>query len=200
MIFSKFFSALSINSSKGSTRSQVKSFFDGYRREFGRLSQKKVGPIEFLVKQLLADASLSTSERAYILATVKHETADTYRPIREYGKGRGRPYGRSDSVTGHAYYGRGYVQLTWKRNYRRMGHIVGKNLVDRPDDAMIPEVSYKILVEGMRRGIFTGKKLKDYFNGSKKDYRRARRIVNGMDKASLIAKYAVKFENILDDL
>ncbi len=65
---------------------------------------------------------------AYMLATVKHECADTWRPIEEYGKGKGRPYGTPVTVTApdgtqyvNAYYGRGFVQLTWKLNYDKMG-------------------------------------------------------------------------------
>ena len=40
-------------------------------------------------------------------------------PIEEYGKGKGRPYGIKDRETGETYFGRGYVQLTWRENYAR---------------------------------------------------------------------------------
>lgn len=54
-----------------------------------------------------------------------------------------------------------------------------------------------ILVGGMDRGLFTGKKLPDYINSSSTNYTEARRTVNGMDKASQIAGYARTFEDQL---
>ncbi|TOE35570.1 hypothetical protein CGJ43_25525, partial [Vibrio parahaemolyticus] len=54
---------------------------------------------------------------AYVLATTYHETGHTMKPIEEWGKGQGRPYGEPDPETGQTYYGRGYVQLTWLANY-----------------------------------------------------------------------------------
>src|SRR4051794_28194747 len=56
---------------------------------------------------------------AYALATTFHETAATMLPIAEYGYGAGRPYGVSDFETDQTYYGRGFVQLTWRDNYAR---------------------------------------------------------------------------------
>ena len=103
---------------------------------------------------------------------------------------------------GMVYYGRGHVQLTWAKNYERMGKIVGEPLFDNPDLALKPEVSADILVEGMLRGRsskgdFTGKSLEDYFNDSTDDPVGARRIINGVDKAVLIAGY---YKNFLDAL
>lgn len=54
-----------------------------------------------------------------------------------------------------------------------------------------------ILVGGMNRGLFTGKKLPDYVNTAGTNYTEARRTVNGMDKASQIAGYAQTFEQQL---
>jgi hypothetical protein len=50
---------------------------------------------------------------------------------------------------------------------------------------------------GMEKGLYTGKKLSDYINQSRCDYVQSRRIINGMDRAKLIADYAVFFETIL---
>ena len=50
----------------------------------------------------------------------------------------------------------------------------------------------------MRKGLFTGKKLSDYIskaNGC--DYKESRRIINGQDRAALIAGYATTLEDIL---
>jgi len=49
----------------------------------------------------------------------------------------------------------------------------------------------------MMRGLFTGKKLNDYFNANTCDWLNARRIINGTDHAELIAGYAQKFYNAL---
>lgn len=58
------------------------------------------------------------AQRAYILATAEHES-DHFKTLTEYSKGKLKKYGKIDESTGHAYYGRGYVQLTWKENYER---------------------------------------------------------------------------------
>jgi len=60
-----------------------------------------------------------------------------------------------------------------------------------------PKYAARVLVEGMRRGTFTGRKLSDYVNASGTDYRRARRVVNGNDRDVEIAKMAQRFERSL---
>ncbi|MNQ56391.1 putative peptidoglycan binding domain protein [compost metagenome] len=138
---------------------------------------------------------------AYVLATTYHETAFTMRPVREYGQGEGYPYGEPDPATGETYYGRGYVQLTWKDNYARMSEKVVSillepvDLVSKADYALAPAYAAQIAVIGMSEGIFTGKKLSDYWlaNGEY-DYTEARRIINGTDRAETIAGYAAEFE------
>ncbi len=123
---------------------------------------------------------------AYVFATVFHETAATMAPIKEYGSDA---YLKSKKY--YPYYGRGYVQLTWKTNYEKYG------IDDEPDKALDPETAASILFQGMRDGVFTGKKLEDYFSDTKNDPVEARRIVNGTDKAKLIAGY---HKNFLDAL
>jgi putative chitinase len=46
---------------------------------------------------------------------------------------------------------------------------------------------------GMEEGILTGKKFSDFFNKAKEDWINARRIINGTDKAQLIAGHARKY-------
>lgn len=122
----------------------------------------------------------------YIMATIQHETAGTYRPIAEYG-GRNRPYA--------PYYGRGYVQLTWKYNYEKYSELLGRDFVRYPDQVMEPDVSLFIIVHGMKNGTFTGKKLSDYISGNHVDFYNARRIVNILDRANLIKEYAEQWQN-----
>jgi predicted chitinase len=132
-----------------------------------------------------------------MLATTKHETADTFLPIAEYGRGQGLKYGTPDPTTGFVYFGRGFVQLTWGGNYATMSKHVGEDLYRNPDLAMRPDIAYKIMSYGMRNGSFTGVGLSKYINSEKCDYVNARRIINGTDNADKIAGYAVKFETIL---
>ena len=130
---------------------------------------------------------------AYVLATVHHETDRTFQPIEEYGKGRGKLYGMHDQQTGKMYYGRGFVQITWKANYAKLSRVIGEDLVVHPEKALELGIATKILFEGMVRGLFTGKKLGDYFNAKSDSWMTARRIVNGTDKARLISSYALRY-------
>lgn len=175
----------------------MKRFFDEVRKAFGPLSQKQVEGIELLVK---TSAAQPLKHRAYILATAWHETAFTMQPIEEYGKGKNKPYGKPDPVTGKAYYGRGYVQLTWKDNYVKAQERLQQldlinssvNFVNNPDKVMEPKISAYIICIGMKEGWFTAKKMSDYNN-----YVDMRRVVNGTDKANEIADYAHSFEYAL---
>ncbi|WP_222329997.1 hypothetical protein [Rhizobium leguminosarum] len=135
---------------------------------------------------------------AYMLATDYHETARTMQPIAEYGKGKGKPYGKKGKY-GQAQYGRGLVQLTWDRNYERADNELGLKgaLLKNFDLAMTMKVAVAIMFSGMAEGWFTGKKLSQYLSGPKKDYVGARRIINGTDKAAQIADYARSFEAAL---
>lgn len=134
---------------------------------------------------------------AYILATARHESR--LKPVRECFAqtderarlcvaGNHRPY--AVVKNGHVYYGRGFVQLTWENNYRKMGQKLGIDLVNNPDKALLNKVAAEVLVKGMMDGDFTGKGLNSYINGSVVDFRNARRTVNGTDRADLIAGYA----------
>lgn len=160
-------------------------------------NHQRQGLIDLLTFISSDEEVLDIQWAAYMLATCKHETADTYLPIAEYGLGKGKEYGKIDPVTNRAYYGRGFVQLTWSTNYKAMSKIVGVDLYKDPDTAMIPDVAYKIMSYGMRNGSFTGVSLKHYLRNDKKDYVNARKIINGMDCAERIAGYALKFETTL---
>ncbi len=164
----------------------------------GSMSQSQVDGLNSILAGWKVHGDRDDRKLAYVLATSYHETAHTMRAIAEYGKGRGRKYGRPDLQTGKTYYGRGHVQLTWKDNYRRMGEVVGTDLVNNPERALDPAISVKILIVGMMRGMFTGKKLSDYVEGGTCDFKNARRIVNGMDRASLIAGYSNAFFEALE--
>jgi len=130
------------------------------------------------------------TQHAYIIATVHHETARTFRPLEEYGKGKGRSYGKPDPRTGKAYYGRGFVQLTWKGNYEKYSQILGVDLVNNPSLACDPNVALFVLIHGFKWGTFTGARLENYVNSARTDFVGARRCINGTDRAHQIAQLA----------
>jgi putative chitinase len=167
---------------------------------FGELNNKQKNGLLELVFFIESDENISDIRWiAYMLGTTWHETAYTLQPIEEYGRGRNREYGIVDSVTGKVYFGRGYVQLTWKSNYKTMGSLCNIDLVNNPSLALMPKYAYMIMSIGMRKGLFTGVGLKQFLNNEKWDYLNARKIINGLDCASKIAGYAVDFEKALRD-
>jgi predicted chitinase len=169
----------------------IEKFLFLYQNEYGGLEDQQLDGLRFLLEQLIADEKINDIRHAaYMLATTKHECAGKWQPIAEYGKGTGRKYGIPDSKTGQTYYGRGYVQLTWKENYQAMGKICGLDLVNNPDMAMNAGTAYQIMSHGMRNGSFTGKRLSMYIHDNECDFVSARKIINGLDCAERIADYS----------
>ncbi len=97
--------------------------------------------------------------------------------------------GNEASGDGYRFRGRGPSQLTGRANYSNFSQILGVDLVANPDQVMDPAIGAKVLIMGMIDGLFTGKKLSDYFTASKQDATHARAIVNG-DVAANGAKIA----------
>lgn len=180
-----------------------KFFFDHARTYLfgGTLKQSQVNGITAILDGW--DQSWAKKDDrwlAYMLATVHHETDRTMQPIEEYGKGRGRKYGENFKMDGTRYtdtsnifYGRGFVQLTWYENYQKAGNKLRRNFIKNPALAMQLNYAGKIMFNGMNEGWFTGKKLSDYFNATTGDWINARRIINGLDKANLIAGYGQQY-------
>ena len=130
---------------------------------------------------------------AYALGTAYHETDKTIGPIREYGLGKNKSYGQPAGPHGNIYYGRGLVQLTWLNNYQKMSAQIGKNLVAEPDLALKLENAVPIMFIGMEQGLFTGVGFAKFFGPAVQDWVGARKIINGKDKAQLIAGHAQLF-------
>lgn len=175
-----------------------KAFFDAVRVS---VFPGKLAPVHVAGCNLILDECerrhWDTRWIAYALATTYHETAHTMQPVPENGRGAGKAYGVI--INGKVYYGRGYVQLTWIDNYRKIGDLLKVDLVGNPELALSPPIAAQILCEGMDHGLFTGKKLADFFNGTKTDWENARRIINGLDRAALIAGYAQHFYAAMKD-
>ena len=150
----------------------------------GGLSQPQVDGFEAILDEWEKRKLTDLRWLAYIMATAWHETAQRMQPIEEFGRGRGKAYAPT-------YYGRGFVQITWERNYARLSDVIGVDLVTHPEKALEMDNAIQILFVGMIDGLFTGKALSDYFDKNA-DWRGARAIVNGKDRAAEIAGYAQK--------
>jgi putative chitinase len=189
------------------------AFFNGYRNEYGKLTPGVVAGLELLGHNMETDPDLkSLQSAAYMLATVKHECADTWQPILERGPKSyfakyetgttlGKQLGNTTAGDGWRYRGRGYVQITGRANYARMTRVLGlgteADLVEDPEQALRPLIAYRIMAAGMAQGLFTGKKLSDYIGPNGCDYKNARRVINGLDQCAKIAQYATTLEGIL---
>jgi len=146
---------------------------------------------------------------AYALATFDWETAHTFHPIYEMGQPSyfskydagtpiGERLGNTQPGDGFLFRGRGYVQLTGRANYQRIGQLLSVDLVGNPDLALQPPVAYRIAANGMRLGWFTGHRLSQYMpTGGAPDYVNARRIINGLDRAADIAAIAQNLQQVL---
>lgn len=179
-------------------------FFSGFRQHFDdSLSQFQVDGINFLLDSFETDGAWKHIPHiAYALGTIYHETAGTMQPITErgpksyfdkYNAGTriGKRLGNTETGDGYKFRGRGYVQLTGRANYTREG------IENSPEKALHPPTAFDIMTGGMFKGRYTGKKLSDYISDTGKDYKEARRIINGTDQAAKIANYANQFEAIL---
>jgi len=144
---------------------------------------------------------------AYALATACHETAYTMQPVRE-AFWLSENYRRTH-LRYYPFYGRGYVQLTWKVNYERADRELelSGRLNGNLDLALDPDIAAKIMVKGMQEGWFAGDKSGERHTlarhlpadgaASVDQFTSARRIINGTDKAGKIAGEAIKLQAAL---
>lgn len=65
---------------------------------------------------------------------------------------------------GYKYRGRGFIQLTGRDNYERLGKLIGEDLVNNPDLANDPEVALKIAAAYLKE---SGADLKDVASTTK---------------------------------
>lgn len=160
-------------------------FFDRIRRAVfgGKLMQYQVDGINRIIAYRDQTwPKMPDEELAYLLATVTHETAFRMQPITEMGSPQ---YLRSKKY--YPWIGRGLIQITWKTNYLKFG-------IKNADDALKWPTALDVAFRGMILGMFTGKKLADYIKpGKTPDYVGARAIINGTDRAKLIAGYASSY-------
>lgn len=165
-------------------------YFDSVRASLfsGKLSQQQVDGQNAILGCWESWSQTDQRHLAYMLATTYHETSQTMWPIEEYGKGSGQKYGTKDPETGQTYYGRGYVQLTWRENYAKADRELGldgdESCEWHAENALDPTVASDVMFIGMEEGWFRsdskGKQtLARYFNASTDDAYNAREIING---------------------
>lgn len=128
---------------------------------------------------------VSVDQMAYILATIFHETARKMVPVKEAGSER---YLRSKRYFPAV--GVGLIQITWAQNWRRWG-------IRTIEDGLSWPIALRATFDGMKQGAFTGKKLGDYIGNGRRDFVGARRIINGTDRAQMVAGYAEAFRTAL---
>jgi len=204
---------LALNKITEAEKSRFKKIW--YADKFGEMCQNHFGLLSFgLIPNILEYIytfcyELTNKEIAYIFATSHHETGGLHIPVREgFAKTNG---GAIEIVTklyeegvigenyaiphsnGKSYYGRGLIQITHGDNYKRLSKFVGRDLYNDPDIALDHHVAIVILVEGMKRGLFTGIRLQDC-----NDFVSMRVIVNGKDRAEDIAKLADQYMTLLN--
>lgn len=146
--------------------------------------------------QLLIDtakkAGYLRNQIAYMLATVYHESGHTMKPVKEAGSAT---YLHSKKYW--PFIGEGYVQDTWEKNYKFASDKLGVDFVHHPELMLEPQYAAPVAIHGMQEGWFTGKKLSDYIDLNHSDWVHARRIINGLDRAYLIANYAISYDKLL---
>lgn len=167
--------------------------------------------------------STPLTQFAYVLGTVWWETGQTMQPIHEYGNRAyftrmydpppagqrpqvARQLGNTQPGDGAKFAGMGYVQSTGRRNAARATKRLRElklipDTVDfekTPELLMKPEYAILVLFIGMEEAWFTGdsldKEIDPKIDGDEhSDYLRARRIVNGTDRAVEIANASDNF-------
>lgn len=195
-------------------------FFDSVKSVLGSLEQSEVNGCNAILSAMEGSPLAHT---AYAMATAFLETGRTMEPVMEanwlskeareryffrmYDIAGARPavakaLGNLCSGDGAKFCGMGYVQMTGRTNYQRAADKLGVDLIGHPEKAMEPEIAAKIMRQGMDHGWFTGKSFSSYLPGGGRADRaafvQARRIINGADRASDIAGFALQFQTALE--
>lgn len=150
---------------------------EGYGKGGSGFGLTRDQSVEMIVRTCIDNGITDHRQIAYVLATAQHESRDFAAPEEDWGRKQAvdlRYFG------GEEYFGRGFAHLTHVNNYERLGEALGmgRELVEHPERAAQAEIATKVLVVGMRDGMF-GARLSDHVNANHADYRQARASVNG---------------------
>lgn len=183
------------------------AFFNTMRARLGRLSPLQVQGTEAILDAI---EGAPLAHAAYMLATAWHETGAAMQPVRE--SPRASEAWRRANLRYWPHYGRGYVQITWPRNYEWLDGAAAKAGMTKPgeilanlDLAMRPDIAAFALRKGMEEGRYDaqGKTMAQRLpitgTATREQYINARYLVNIQDKADLIEDYAQAFERALRD-
>lgn len=118
-------------------------------------SLKTSDPISYrkqFLEEFIGEAEMMPIERAAFMARIEHETGG-FRYMKELGgpnyferyDGR-QDLGNINPGDGYKFRGRGYIQLTGRKNYTYFSPLVGVDLVENPDIAADEEVAARIAV------------------------------------------------------
>jgi len=174
--------------SVGTLQEKLNDIGEGATHDFS----SKAGTIEAIKKECRAQGIGLNTQIAYVLATTQWETNQTFEPVRE-AYWLNEDWRKNNLGRYYPFYGRGFVQLTWKNNYEKYSRILDVDMVSDPEIAMRPNLALFVLVHGIKTGSFTGRKITDYIDETKTDFVRARRCINGNDKAHEIDDIAKRF-------
>ena len=166
----------------------------------GRLSQAQINGMSAILDGW--EARFPNGDKrwlAYMFATTFHETAKQMVPVKE-------AYWLSEDwrkrhLSYYPYYGRGFVQLTHRGNYKHAGEVLGVDMVRNPDLALVHSHAAVIMFTGMTEGWFRADQngvrhdLPRYFNTTTNSPIGARKIINGFEPgiAEAIAGYHANF-------
>ena len=167
----------------------------------GKLTAGQVRGMEGILDGFAAVGDGRDKTLAYGLATARREVGAGMLPVREgfkatdaaacaYVKRQGYAY--AASVGGRVYYGRGYVQLTWHKNYAACSADAGVDLVANPDAALDPAIGGRLIFLGLLDGRWNarGKGIAHYLpTVGDDDLKNARRTVNLTDHWVVVAGY-----------
>jgi hypothetical protein len=212
-----------------------KAFFAALRRRgsgvFGTsLSQAQVEGTNAFIDSAIRNKVGDPWAVALIGANIYHETGGYMLPVKEtvYRSSKNKNPSDADVIARldnawrrgqlkwvktpywrDGWFGRGPVQTTHERNYRKMGARLGVDLIEHPELLLDPKIGADSAVVGMAEGLYTGKKIDDYVlprdleNGLTRDKkdgwkRHPRRIINGKDGTDAdIAAYTRAFHAAL---
>lgn len=182
-------------------------FYAAVRARLGRLSKLQVEGIDAILDAI---DGAPLSHQAYMLATAWHETGTAMQPVRE-APNLSEAW-RKRNLRYWPHYGRGYVQITWPRNYEWLDAAAAEAGLTMPgeilanlDLAMRPDIAALALRKGMEEGRYDahGKTMAQRLpmkgTATRAQYVNARYLVNIQDKAELVEDYAQIFERALRD-
>ena len=175
-------------------------FFDAIRSKVNLTTANVSGINQVL--DYIQNHKILLGDAAYSLGTGFWETAGTMQPVKEaYWKDENW---RKRNLRYYPWYGRGLIQTTWKENYIKIARAMGlseNTFINNPDLLLTMEYALPAMFIGMSEGIYTGKDLDDYIDNIDesdaedfREYKAARKIVNGTDKDDEIARLALVFE------